>query len=162
MSRQMRDAILLAALVGASALFAVQIARYSEPSLPEPGPAAAPAAPAPASFTLPEPRPLPLDELAAALERPLFVRSRRPPAAPAAPPTPLEATLAGVLTDGAEKVAIVLADSAERALRLREGDMFHGWRVTRIEDHAVVLERGGRTERLVLTFKGPPTPPARD
>ena len=158
MSRRLRDTVLLAALAGASAFFALQIARFSEPSLPEIGPPAAAATAEPRAFTLPEARPVPLGELSAALERPLFVESRRPPATPAAPPTPLEATLAGVLTNGPEKVAIVVTGGTDRAVRLREGDSFRGWRVAKIEHDAISLERDGRTERLVLTFRGSPAP----
>ncbi len=159
MSRWLRDAVLLAALAGASAVFAAMILRSGPPELPEPGTSPAPEIGAVEPFTLPEPRPVPLAQLSAALELPLFTRSRRPPAAPAAAPTPLDATLAGVLTDGPEKVAIVTSSGAARALRLREGDVYRGWRVARIEDHAIVLERDGRTERLVLTFRGPPPAP---
>ena len=162
MSRRLRDAVLLAALVGVSAVFAAMILRSDEPRLPAMPPAPAPAPPEAGSFTLPEPRPVPLAELSAALERPLFTSSRRPPAAPVAAPTPLDATLAGVLTDGPEKVAIVMTSGGERALRLREGDRYRGWRVARIEEQAIVLERDGRTERLVLTYRSPPPAPARE
>lgn len=156
MSRKLRDALLLTALVGASAWFVIEILRVDEPNLPTFGLAEAPMTPAPEPFTLPELRPVPLGEVSTALERPLFVPSRRPPAAQAAPPAALNATLAGVLTDGSEKVAIITTSGADRAVRLREGELFHGWRVTRIDDYSVVLERDGRTERLVLTFRGPP------
>lgn len=156
MSRRLRDAVLLAALAGASAVFALEIARLGEPAPLELGPPSGAAQPAADAFALDLPPPVPLAELAAALERPLFTQSRRPPAAPVAAPSQLDAVLAGVLSDGAEKVAIVVAPGADRALRLREGDVFQGWRVERVEDEAVVLERDGRTERLVLTFRGPP------
>ena len=158
MSRRLRDTVLLAALAGASAFFALQIARVGEPSLPERVNVVERAEVTPEPFSLPEPRPVPLGEVSAALDRPLFTQSRRPPAAPAAPPSRLEATLAGVLTDGPEKVAIVVSAGVDRALRLREGDVFQGWRVARIENDAILLERGGRSERLVLTFRGTPAP----
>ena len=162
MSRRLRDAVLLVALAGASAAFAAVILRPDLPGPPAPAPGPAPEARAAEPFTLEAPRPVPLAELSAALERPLFARSRRPPATPEAPPSPLDATLAGVLTDGPEKVAIVTASGAERAFRLREGDLYRGWRVARIEEQAIVLERDGRTERLVLTFRGPPPGPKRE
>ncbi len=162
MSRRLRDAVLLVALAGASTAFAAMILRPGAPGPSTPAPDPAPETRAAESFTLEEPRPVPLAELSAALERPLFTRSRRPPEAPVAPPSPLDATLAGVLTDGPEKVAIVTASGAARAFRLREGDVYRGWRVARIEEQAIVLERDGRTERLVLTYKGPPPGPARE
>lgn len=160
MSRRLRDAVLLAVLAAASAVLALQIARLGEPSLPEKVRRAERTEVTPEPFRLPRPRPVPLGEVSAALERPLFTQSRRPPAAPAAPPRQLEATLAGVLTDGPEKVAIVVSAGVDRALRLREGDVFQGWRVTGIEDDAILLERDGRSERLVLTFRGTPAPAA--
>ncbi|HUF86820.1 MAG TPA: hypothetical protein VMM59_05500 [Thermohalobaculum sp.] len=159
MSRRLRDAVLLATLAGASAVFAAMIFRPGAPALPEPGTIPAPETRAVEPFALPEPRPVPLAQLSAALELPLFTPSRRPPEAPAAAPTPLDATLAGVLTNGPEKVAIVTSSGAARALMLREGDVYRGWRVVRIEDHAIVLERDGRTERLILTFRDPPPAP---
>ena len=162
MSRRLRDTALLAALAVVSAFFALQIVRFSEPSLPEIGPPPGASAAEPDAFALPEPEPTPLAGLSAALERPLFVQSRRPPAAPEAPPTRLEATLAGVLTDGPEKVAIVVPGGGDRAVRLNEGDSFRGWRVARIEEDAILLERDGRTERLVLTFRSSPAAPRPD
>lgn len=159
MSRRLRNAALLAGLVGLSALFAAAILNNREPALPDLSPAPAPQATAAEPFTLPEIGSMPLEALAEALERPLFTESRRPPAAPAAAPSRLEATLAGVLTNGPEKLAIVLAADANRPARLREGDLFQGWRVTQIDDVSVLLERDGRTERLVLSFKGPPPAP---
>jgi general secretion pathway protein N len=158
MSRRLRDAALLAVLATASAVLALQIARLGEPSLPDQVRRAEPAEVTPETFRLPQPQPVALAEVSAALERPLFTQSRRPPAAPAAPPRRLEATLAGVLTDGPEKVAIVVSTGVDRAHRLREGDVFQGWRVAKIEDDAILLERDGRSERLVLTFRGAPAP----
>lgn len=157
MSRRRRDLVLLAGLAGASALFAATILGGREPVLPEPPPAPAPRQDETAdAFDLAKLRPVPLEALAGALERPLFFRSRRPASAPVAAPSRLEATLAGVLTDGAEKLAIVMAANADRPARLREGDLFQGWRVTRIDDVSVLLERDGRTERLVLSFRAAP------
>lgn len=159
MSRVLRDGVLLVALLGASAWFALGILRPAPAPSPS-GALAVPAARKPAPFTLQKPQPEPIEALSAALARPLFTASRRPPAAPAKAPAALDATLAGVLTDGTEKVAIVTLAGADRALRLREGDSFQGWSVARIDTDAVVLERNGRTERLVLTYKAPP-PPAK-
>lgn len=158
MRRAVRDSVLLAAFLGASAWFALDILRPA-PAPSTSGARAVPAARTPAPFTLPKPQPEPIEALAAALERPLFIASRRPPAAPVTAPAALDATLAGVLTDGPEKVAIVTLAGADQALRLREGDTFQGWSVVRIDTDAVVLERNGRTERLVLTYKAPASPP---
>lgn len=163
MTRGLRDALLLAVLLGLSAAFGAMVLRTASapprPELPE-TPAEASSA-GTVSFALPEVRPTPIGRLAAALERPLFAQSRRPPAAPAPAPTELDATLAGVLSAGAERVAIVLAPGAQRGLRLREGDEFRGWRVSEIDDRSVLLERDGRTERLELTYRrtGPPPEP---
>jgi len=157
MSRRLRDFVLLAGLAGASALFVAVILSGGEPALREPPEAPATGQDAAAdSFALAKLQPVPLEALAGARERPLFSRARRPPTAPAAAPSRLEATLAGVLTDGTEKLAIVLATDADRPARLREGDLFQGWRVTRIDDVSVLLERDGRTERLELSFRAAP------
>ena len=156
MTRGLRDALVLVLLLGLVAAFGAMVlaigAAPARPKLPVPGPDAV--ATEVDSFTLPEPRPTPISRLAVALERPLFTESRRPPEAPAPAPTPLDATLAGILSAGEEKVAIVLGPGAERGHRLREGDVFRGWRVVKIDDYSVQLERGGRTERLVLTYRG--------
>lgn len=161
MTRGLRDALLLVLLLGAAAAFGAMILAAGplpeRPALPEPAPSAA-ETPATA-FALPEVRATPVDQLGAALERPLFSRTRRPPTAPTPVASPLDATLAGVLTAGEEKVAIVLPAGAARARRLREGDLFHGWRVVQIDDYSVALERDGRTERLVLIFRGTPSEP---
>lgn len=154
MSRPMRDALLLAALAGLAALFvgALRDGGGGGPPVAEvPPPPVAPVEDA----VLPRVEPAPLERLTDALQRPLFYESRRPPAPPAAAPRPLDATLAGVLTTESEKVAIVMPSGAGRAMRLREGDVFGGWQVVRIDDQSVELERDGRTERLSLRFTEP-------
>ena len=163
MSRPLRDLALLASLALLSALFAAVIAGVDRPPPPlaaAPPPPSAPSEPP----ALPQVEPVPLERLSVALQRPLFYESRRPPAAPAAAPRPLDATLAGVLRTEAEKVAIVMAEGGSgRASRLREGDTFRGWQVVRIDDRSVEFERDGRTERLTLSFtEGTPAPPAPD
>ncbi|HUF57706.1 MAG TPA: hypothetical protein VMM55_14220, partial [Thermohalobaculum sp.] len=122
MSRPVRDAALLAGLVLLSAAFvdAIRGGGAAPPALtsapaPAPEPVETPA--------LPEIVPAPLEALTVALRRPVFFQSRRPPAAPTPAPAELDATLAGVLTTEVEKVAIVMPANADRATRLREGDL---------------------------------------
>jgi hypothetical protein len=157
MSTGWRGVVILVLLLGVCAGLALVILDRSPPTLPPIGDAASPPGPS-AKLVLPEVREPTLDELSEALDRPLFSRSRTPPAnAPAPTPTgpnQLEATLAGVLTTGAEKVALLLSAGSVRAERLREGDVFQGWEVIRIEDDFVVFERDGRTEMLTLNFTG--------
>jgi general secretion pathway protein N len=157
MTGGLRSVVTLALLAGLSAALAVFLLDRPSPTLPPID--AASQAPGPsAAFVLPELRPAPIEDLSAALERPLFSRTRTPPPDGPAPtpvgPSRLEATLAGVLTTGAQKVAILFAAGSGRAERVREGDVFQGWEVTEIEDDAVVFERNGETERLILDFTG--------
>ena len=102
MSRPVRDTVVLAALLALSALFAGVIAGGDRPA-PALPPATPPETAAPEPPSLPQVEPVPLERLTVALQRPLFYEARRPPAAPATPPRPLDATLAGVLTTDAEK-----------------------------------------------------------
>ncbi len=90
------------------------------------------------------PRP-PRAAVAAISSRPLFSESRRPPAAPtpARPLPPPEIRLMGVALAGGGGAAI-LADPAGAQILARVGDRVGGWRLTRIDAEAVVLERDGR------------------
>lgn len=154
MTRKVRSAMVLVALMGASAVFASTILPRDEPRLPIIPPVSEPAADRIAPVDLTPAAQPPLEALVAALDRPLFTPSRRPPVAAPAAPVELDATLAGVLMTDSEKVALVLQGGAQRAVRLREGDDFLGWSVIRIEQRSLVFGRDGRTERLDLSFTG--------
>lgn len=113
-------------------------------------------------------------------ERPLFALSRRPPPPPPPPPKksdeePVEqdqwskAKVLG-LFDGAVTGAIVQYAGKEQRFMLSQS--LGGWKLSRVLDREIELERGGRKRRLPITRaamdKGPaipanvrvPSPPA--
>jgi hypothetical protein len=83
------------------------------------------------------------------VERPLFASSRRRPpesaaktadaaAAPAKAPT---FELLGVALGGPRAIAILRTKSDGKSYRVQAGDILAGWQVSKVESHAVVLER---------------------
>lgn len=94
----------------------------------------------------------PLSAYHATLERPLFVRGRRPPKATAPDPVQAEAplpasaptlTVAGIVIAGERRFAWIHLKGAPEALGLSEGNQVAGWKVTSIHDHSVRFEKGG-------------------
>lgn len=158
MTGGLRGLLVLGLLLGLSAVFAGVILDRRAPVLPPIG-AGTRSADTETGVGLPALVPAGIEDLVAALEHPLFIRSRTPPAVvveTGAEPAPsrVEAKLAGVLTTGTEKVAIVFPTGSQRAVQLHEGDLFQGWRVVEIGDDSLVLERDGRMETLILDFAG--------
>jgi general secretion pathway protein N len=102
-----------------------------------------------------------LDRLAATRQHPLFAPDRRQPdAAPAPavaheePPPPAvgppQLSLFGIIVEAQGPCAIVRSGAAGKPARLRLGDEVEGWRVTTIEDHALVLSRDDRSITLTM------------
>jgi general secretion pathway protein N len=163
MTSRLRGLAVLGVLVGISAGSLSVILDRQEPALPPIEPVDL-AAGQGRELVLPDVPPAAIRDLVAALEYPLFSRTRQPPPdapepviAPAA--EHVDAKLAGVLTTGAEKVAILFSRGSRNAQRLREGDLFQGWRVVEIDDASVRLERDGKTDVLVLDYTGEPLAP---
>ena len=100
----------------------------------------------------------PVDHFDAALQRPLFVQSRRPPATATSAPPQLDARLVGILSNDAGRIAMILAGETEQVSQLREGEAFQGWRVVKISERFVDLQRENRSKRLELTFVTHPEP----
>lgn len=113
-----------------------------------------------------------LDELSQTLERPLFMRSRRPPpvavvidAGPAdAPPEPatsaMSIELSAVVLETERQYALFRQAGQDRLLKVELGKEIEGWVVREIRADGVRLERGTQSEDLLLrTFKSP-VPPA--
>ncbi|MFT5444987.1 MAG: hypothetical protein ACI9DC_000147 [Gammaproteobacteria bacterium] len=113
-------------------------------------------------------RVLPLDELTQTLERPLFVRSRRPPPvddvieavradAPQQPtPTALSIELSAVVLETERQYALFRQTAQDRLLKIELGREIEGWVVREIRADGVRLERGTQTQELLLrTFKPP-------
>lgn len=131
-TRAMRRAALIAALVAASAC----------PSLP------AWADPAPEG------------RFRAMVERPLFSPTRRPPPAPPAPldaPAPIalpppapDLTLSGVITGGGGGVALLRRPQDAAPIHVALGGTVDGWTVAEIRPRAIVLTRDARSVTVGL------------
>lgn len=104
---------------------------------------------------------IPLDQLAAARERPLFTRDRRPPETDAPPPAPEAApaavgpdappfTLLGTVVGAHERIAVVMETQSQQVLRLPVGETAQGWRVAAVEARSATLARGPRSVKLEL------------
>jgi len=117
----------------------------------------------------------PLEEYASIIERPLFLPERRPPPeesdepeeAPAEEPTDLDGVdLNAVMITSGLISGCVRAPASQDLVRLRIGDEFEGWTVSRIEPDRLVLERQGEIDELILRdfanapARSPPTPRA--
>lgn len=104
--------------------------------------------------------PVRLDAFAEALERPLFVEGRRPPAEAAPAPAAMNVralplagtTLLGVVGVGEARIALLSPPGGTTVERVREGASYRGWRLVRAEDRAVLLMRGEVERRLTLHF----------
>jgi hypothetical protein len=123
------------------------------------GTAGAQETPLPAAGEIPELPPL--EDLSATVERPLFVRSRRPPEAalppPAAESTPVEvakeeapAELTGIVNGPDRTYAILRSVATKEVVHLRKGETIDDWSVQEIGVRHVVLRRGAGSLRLEL------------
>lgn len=130
-------AALLAALSGAAAQDAAQPAAGELPELPA------------------------LEDLSATVERPLFVRSRRPPEVAAAPEPeeapPKEvakeespAELTGIVNGPDRTYAILKSLATQEVVHVRKGETIEDWSVQEIGLRYVVLRRGAGSLRLEL------------
>ncbi len=113
------------------------------------------AVPAPPSAPMP-----PLDSFSATLERPLFVRGRRPsglaaghhssPNGGVAP----HLVLAGIAASGTHRLALVQMDGIKELQTLAEGSDVAGWTVAAILADRIRLVRGGDVRESVLRDPG--------
>lgn len=112
-------------------------------------------------------------------ERPLFVRSRRPPqprpaveepvvaeptpvvevAPPPEPAPPPDFLLVGVRIDTDGKRALVRIGPSGVSEWQREGDNLEGWKLETIQTSGVIMKRGSETLRLTLYRQGEPSQP---
>jgi hypothetical protein len=107
---------------------------------------------APAGFSLP-----PRAEFSEFVERPLFLSERRPfidpldaeVAAPA-PVKPLGLLLTGVIISPDERAALMERPGRRDIVRVAEGEVIDGWKVSSIGPDRVVLHNGEVEEILVL------------
>jgi len=100
-----------------------------------------------------------LDELTATRDRPLFARSRRPPAPPPSvhveappppPPPPPDVAFYGTVVDSEGASAIIRGGPSEKIVQVRVGDEVDGWSVERIESRELVLSLDDRTVSFTM------------
>jgi general secretion pathway protein N len=107
-----------------------------------------------------------IGSLSATRERPIFSPTRRPPALPAAAPAPIvrradpappspppDVVLLGVVIGPDTADALVHSESPDKTLRVRIGDDIGGWKVSRIEQHELVLSLADRSAIFTI-FNG--------
>jgi general secretion pathway protein N len=109
---------------------------------------------------------IPLSSLAATRERPLFLPSRRPPAAPAVAgppvvvvPQPVEdprpqLTLIGAIAGTTEGFAIFIDARNNAMIRLRTGQEHAGWTLTSVKGREVTLAKDRETAAFALPAPG--------
>ena len=137
----------------------------------------APSAPAQQPVELPPAEPngnplwaIPLSSLTATRERPLFLPSRRAPAAavagpvaiaPSLPPPPPPAepdrpalTLIGVITGESEGFAVFLDHASNNVVRLKTGQDHSGWVLRAVKGREATLHKNGKSEILALPVPG--------
>lgn len=108
------------------------------------------------------------DALSAALARPLFSASRRPP------PEPVVATieearaqapnlnLVGIMQMDGKPVVYASDPASQRSMSFRLGDVIGGWTVSDISRDRIVLEQADETaEILLFDPRKQPTPPTK-
>jgi general secretion pathway protein N len=114
-----------------------------------------------------------IDSLSATRERPLFSPTRRPPAPPAAaapvpivrradpapPPSPPGVVLLGVVIGADIARAFLRFEPPDKTLRVEIGDDIGGWKVSRIEQHELVLSLGDRSATFTIFNSAKTTEP---
>jgi hypothetical protein len=99
-----------------------------------------------------------LGSFVAALDRPLFAATRRPPPKPEEAPAVVADTLGDVRilglysTGGTSGGGIVRAEGKIR--RVRQGDVLGGWTIKEVRPHELLLARGNE-ERTLDVKRGP-------
>jgi hypothetical protein len=86
-------------------------------------------------------------------DRPMFLPSRKPIAAPAsaeAQLTPPDVALVGIILDGQDKLAMLRTPSAPFANSYHLGATLQGWQLTEITPDKVVLTNGGSRDEIRL------------
>jgi general secretion pathway protein N len=121
------------------------------------------------ALTAPEPfQPPPMSVYDAINDRPLFLPSRKPIAAPAAAgtaaapagPPPLPAvTLVGVLLGGGNSVAEIKTNGAAFSQAMRVGDTLGGWQIAAIGPDHITLRSGGYSQDVRMDAHANSPPP---
>lgn len=156
---------LLCLVLGAALYYQIRSDRWSR--LP---PIAS--APRPTEVTLPAPLPEfqlpPLSELAATVERPLFLPDRRPPEPADVVETvpeqavPLHVSVTGIVLSESGRFALVRREGDTEILRMSARDTIDGWSVKQILADRVIFERDDDSLEVELKDQArPPTAPTR-
>ena len=132
-----------------------------EVTIPPSGPTA-PAAPTERALSANPLWAMPLKQFSVTRERPIFLPSRRPPAAPettataprvvALPKEPErpQLSLVGTISGDDDKFGIFVDQSTKAVIRLRVGDDFEGWKLRSIQGREASLEKSQKTVVLAL------------
>jgi hypothetical protein len=132
-----------------------------EVTIPPPG-AAVPAAPAERTLSANPLWAMPLKQFSVTRERPIFLPSRRPPAAPEATvavpkvvalpkePERPQLSLVGTIAGDDDRFGIFVDQSTKAVIRLRVGDDFQGWKLRSIQGREASLEKSQKTVVLEL------------
>ena len=127
-------------------------------------PPSAPAAPAERVLSANPLWAMPLKQFSVTRERPIFLPSRRPPAAPAeamtvsrviVPPKPKEPerpqlSLVGTIASNEDKFGIFVDQSTKAVLRLRLGEDFQGWKLQSVQGRETSFEKNQQTAVLSM------------
>jgi general secretion pathway protein N len=99
---------------------------------------------------------IPLDSLTETRERPLFVPSRRPPAAAASASREegAPATLLGVVEAADGSGLAVIQGDGGAPVRVMRTQAYRGWRLAEVRARQAVFERDGRVVLLTLQRPG--------
>jgi hypothetical protein len=100
--------------------------------------------------------------LSGIVERPLFVKSRRPGEVKVEAPPQGELddlAVTGILISEQNRIALLLPKGTRDIMRLRVGDVYAGWSLAAIEQEAVIFRRDDGERRLELSFETRLRPP---
>ena len=146
----MIDRLVLLLLVGGSLLFgAILIMELAPAGAEDTATTQAARSDAASPITRPQ-NPRPEELVAAALTRPLFSSTRRPPqdaSSGAAADDLTDARLTGIVTTPGRRIAI-FAMSGDKPLKVAEGDAVSGWRIESITPREVSLSGPSGTKTL--------------
>jgi general secretion pathway protein N len=114
---------------------------------------------------------IPLSVLTATQQRPIFTASRRPPqravAAPVdqvsapppqkvAAPERLSLALIGAVVGASDAIAVLLDQTTQKIVRLRQGESHAGWELSSVQPREVTFRKTDRTEVLALKRQDDP------
>ena len=102
----------------------------------------------------------PLTAFSELIERPLFMANRRPfvppPTAPKGHAPGRESAeqilLSAIVITDEQRLALVYSDRDEKLQQLRQGEVFRGWTLTKLQANGIFLKNGKRTRYVRLTF----------